>query len=42
MPATLQITKKLAIAPLIDIQGTVFADSYRNGLVNKVMLLGGV
>jgi len=32
MPAALQITKKLAIASLIDIQDTVFADSYRNGL----------
>lgn len=28
----LQITKKLAVTPLIDIQSAAFADTYRNGL----------
>ena len=32
MPAFLQITKKLAVTPLFDIESDTFADTYRNGL----------
>jgi hypothetical protein len=32
MQATFQVTKKLAIPPLIEFENTAFADSYRNGL----------
>jgi len=32
MPATLHITNKLYVTPLLDMQGAAFAGSYRNGL----------